>query len=760
MLKSKLIHFALPLLLLFCPPKAGSENSAAGSKQKSPDSQTGATGTLQKMIVESGSVTMDLDLNRLNGTAPATGKLETGSSRILSELRFAIAANSFLPILVFNNVLRGPVPGSIALIPQNSTTVPAALSASFKQLVIEKLPSGGASDLAVRDSNTGFTYFNIEGHQYGYDANAHSLTITNGRLLISKQFANALGRPSDAGSPAGQISIGASMQPTEIARLVNGQPKSVVMPPLRGAAGGEVPALVAGPDVIVGDVESVEQQGSAGTQVGLAIGTDSCNNGDQPVDWFALPNTDHPIVPQNLYRMSGGASNNERFEQIGQSWVKHTFEALEDTVCGTCNTANCQTGTHLCPGCSDPYTAGLNGNQDLIGSRAWINPFTGSFPSNADDHSGHVHNGVSHRIVVETSDLITAQNPGATYFGEAAYISPHEYTWCVAHPDQCNMFNNVSHRQFTVSGGPTTFSFSPVSPTVRMQPAIQVWAGTGATVNQVEPVPGTDGIFFVGYKVTGPTAGVWHYEYAIYNENLDRAIQSFEVVFPGFEPFSLTNIGFHAPPQHPPWAHDGTVGDAGYSSAPWTFTESFTSATWNCETLAQNPNANAIRWGTLYNFRFDSTAPPAISTANVGFFKTGSSISVEIQAPEQSDATPTPTPTPTVTPTPTPTVTPTPTPTPTVTPTPTPTPGQITLTASGRRVQGRHTVDLTWSPVTSPNIDIYRDGVVIATVPNTGSYKDFIGVRGGNVRYTYKVCEAGTSNCSNEVTVRFGGPPL
>jgi hypothetical protein len=124
--------------------------------------------------------------------------------------------------------------------------------------------------------------------------------------------------------------------------------------------------------------------------------------------------------------------------------------------------------------------------------------------------------------------------------------------------------------------------------------------------------------------------------------------------------------------------------------------------------------------------------------------------------------TPTPTATPTATPTPTPTVTPTPTPTPTptVTPTPTPTPGAITLTAHGRRVQGRHTVDLTWSPVTSANIDIYRDGVVIATVPNTGSYKDFIGVRGGNVRYTYKVCEAGTQNCSNEVTVRFGGPPL
>jgi N-acetylneuraminic acid mutarotase len=97
---------------------------------------------------------------------------------------------------------------------------------------------------------------------------------------------------------------------------------------------------------------------------------------------------------------------------------------------------------------------------------------------------------------------------------------------------------------------------------------------------------------------------------------------------------------------------------------------------------------------------------------------------------------------------------------PTPTPTPTPTPGAITLSAHGRRVQGRHTVDLSWTGATSANVDIFRDGVVIATAPNNGAYKDFIGVRGGNVRYTYKVCEAGTQTCSNQVTVRFGGPPL
>jgi hypothetical protein len=69
-------------------------------------------------------------------------------------------------------------------------------------------------------------------------------------------------------------------------------------------------------------------------------------------------------------------------------------------------------------------------------------------------------------------------------------------------------------------------------------------------------------------------------------------------------------------------------------------------------------------------------------------------------------------------------------------------------------------VDLSWTGATSANVDIYRDEVVIATVPNNGTYKDFIGVRGGNARYTYKVCDAVTQNCSNQVTVRFGGPLL
>jgi hypothetical protein len=87
-------------------------------------------------------------------------------------------------------------------------------------------------------------------------------------------------------------------------------------------------------------------------------------------------------------------------------------------------------------------------------------------------------------------------------------------------------------------------------------------------------------------------------------------------------------------------------------------------------------------------------------------------------------------------------------------------PTPITLSAVGYRVRGIQTVDLSWTGATSANIDVYRDGVVITTTTNDGFYTDSTGNRRGNVRYTYKVCEQGTQNCSNEVTVRFGGPRL
>jgi hypothetical protein len=195
------------------------------------------------------------------------------------------------------------------------------------------------------------------------------------------------------------------------------------------------------------------------------------------------------------------------------------------------------------------------------------------------------------------------------------------------------MYNNVSYRRYNVSGTGSPFSFSPAAATQRTKAAISAW--TGASLAEIKPDPANDGIGMIAYKVTNPSPGVWHYEYAIYNQNLDRAIQSFSVPI-GSGSTTLNNIGFHAPPQHPGWAADGTVGNSGYSSTPWQQSQTAVSMTWSSETLAQNPNANAIRWGTMYNFRFDSNRPPQNINATVGFFKTGAPMNVMVQGPAPS----------------------------------------------------------------------------------------------------------------------------
>ncbi len=195
MLKKTVIAFTLCVLLLvvvaasLCRGALGSVPTAA--RRHSAVATAPETGTLQKMIVENGSVTMDLDLNGLNGSDSLVARP--------AEFHFAVGANSFFPILVFNDLLRGLEPGSMTLIPvaggvdpgitdAGYSYLPASLSASLRHLAVEKIPSNEQFDFGVRDSNTGFTFFNVEGGQFDYDANAQALSITNGRLLVSKEL--------------------------------------------------------------------------------------------------------------------------------------------------------------------------------------------------------------------------------------------------------------------------------------------------------------------------------------------------------------------------------------------------------------------------------------------------------------------------------------------------------------------------------------------------------------------------------------------
>ncbi len=83
-----------------------------------------------------------------------------------------------------------------------------------------------------------------------------------------------------------------------------------------------------------------------------------------------------------------------------------------------------------------------------------------------------------------------------------------------------------------------------------------------------------------------------------------------------------------------------------------------------------------------------------------------------------------------------------------------PSTGDFTLSVSAYKVRGTQYADLTWDGATSTEVDVYRDGAIVATTANDGAYTDTTGQKGGGSA-VYQVCEAGTSTCSNEATATW-----
>ena len=351
------------------------------------------------------------------------------------------------------------------------------------------------------------------------------------------------------------------------------------------------------PDVIVGELTGVVRHGRVGDVTAFSIGTTSCNIGTCWLNWIS--NTpDHPVIGQNLFRLKDG-----RFEQVGQSWLKHGFTALSGQVCSSgCIGTD---GDHLGVNCSDPYSASLNGAQSLLGPKFEVNAATGVFPYPFTAH-GVGGNAIYKRLQVHDADLDPALNPGAEYFIEGQYVTADDAA-------AGNATNNASHRPVNVHGDAPSFSLILSGNTVRQKPAIEAWAAADPEVElQAIDVPG-DGRFILGTKVTMLANGRWRYEYALQNLSSHRAARTFALSIP--DGAVVAEMGFHDVDYH--------------SGEPFEGTDWATSAgaggrvVWSTATHASNPNANALRWGTLYNFRFESEVPPAGSAARVALFRAG-----------------------------------------------------------------------------------------------------------------------------------------
>ncbi|MFQ5429286.1 MAG: hypothetical protein ACE5E1_03150 [Phycisphaerae bacterium] len=382
--------------------------------------------------------------------------------------------------------------------------------------------------------------------------------------------------------------------------------------------GGDAPRGVTGGDMTFCELFDFFQYGREADIVGLAVGTTSWNIGSADLMWFGSPAAEHPFIAMNLYRLQ-----DDRFEQIGQSWVKHGFFALDDTQCGgTCTFESGHAlGNWLGMGCTDTYSSPLNANQSGLGPRYEINPWTGgwSFTGSHFDLGGPPHTNVSHRLQVHDADLDPALNPGAAYFVEAYYVMS----------DDIDVMNSASWKPVTVSGasgGLWTFTTSDrfTPPTIGF--AIDAWAGAAQTLfaQQVPPIEfvSPDGRCILAAKATPLAGAYWRYEYALLNIDMDRQVGSIQIPISGSA--MVANLGFHAV-EH----HDEPVNAPGgvpIDNAPWNDSVgSLLCLSGGINTITWSTTTNPLRWGTLYNFRFDANVPP-VNNAQItlGLFKPGS----------------------------------------------------------------------------------------------------------------------------------------
>ena len=360
----------------------------------------------------------------------------------------------------------------------------------------------------------------------------------------------------------------------------------------------------AGKDARLYDVHILSEIARVGDfpngQDAIAPETIICNVGDTVIGWHAAMNPDHPFIAYAMYRLQNG-----RFEQLGRSWAKHTFFVQSQFFCGQCVNAGSQA---LGLGCADTYTNTTNANQFNLGPRQEIDPFTGiwnpcgsyfdGFPVDCLRNQGTGGLGpLDHRCVVNDSDLAL---PGATYCYEAMYIVSGDV----------DPSNNIGSKACTMSWlGTSWFYMTPFDGNPLLYgPAVATRYLTGAP-NELLGTVSDPGTIYVASKATDLGGGTWHYEYAIYNYNYSRRIRSFAVPAP--QEATVSNIEFH----------DG----AGDPTNNWKgeFDPACGVVSWQTQTYGNNPAANALIWGALFNFRFDAKVAPGTGLVALDAFLPG-----------------------------------------------------------------------------------------------------------------------------------------
>ncbi len=329
----------------------------------------------------------------------------------------------------------------------------------------------------------------------------------------------------------------------------------------------------------------------------IAYGHSWANCGNAHVPWEDIgPGGMLDTFPYLAFLIA--REHNGRMEQISnRSFVKYSYATFNFSG-GPCG--SCQSGPsgHFRMGCQDTYSSGFNASFNYMGPADELDPWLGtrdtvgsywdrgdppvSGPAATDNIKSlnssmwSTWSPIKNRVQMSEATLVE----GGTLYAQAYAVIQGEP---VSARD-----NNIMYRGLNMSWGGSNWNGSMSGGSVQGS-VLEAW--TGAT-NAIGGNGNDDGRFMVAVKVTGPVAGLYHYEYAVQNIDNQRGAAAFRI--PVDAAATVVNAG------------SKDIDNDG--SNDWTFSRVGTEITFSAGV------DNALKWNTIYNFWFDCSHAPGNST--------------------------------------------------------------------------------------------------------------------------------------------------
>ncbi|MGB5817117.1 MAG: 3-coathanger stack domain-containing protein [Thermoanaerobaculia bacterium] len=505
------------------------------------------------------------------------------------------------------------------VLPESPVLRVAIPGGSFERLVTGALRHGGGFDVRwdggyiplegfeLRPSPDLYTFelratdgsvvFVLDYPHTRYIPESRRLVFINMDLRIAHELALRLGRPDLAGMAIGEGHV--------ITEVVEGGTL-----PVGGVCNPDFSGEV---DVELTAVDNLSEVNHDAERVAMAPSAKLANVGTADIEWFQSIAPDiyggqstlgqHPYLIMHLYRLADGV-----LQQIGRSDLKHAFFAQN----GDCS---CQSDQVLYDGCTDLYGTYTNTWQNRLAPRDELTSSTGDWTSlgshfdgdPVDDYRDHTDSSdhpdeFEHRLTATTDDLLS---PDASYFIEAWYLAKGDI----------DIFNSMGYRGIAPhQGNPWTFPFT--EPGLNHGSVLDAWIDPAAIAPGSSSTGVDTGVGHLKLAVqTSPLDdGFYHYEVALMNLDFDRQIRSLSVTLPT----------------------GGVVRHPGFNDVDdndgndWQLSVDANTATWASDN--GEPAVNALDWGTLYNFRFDTNVEPADSELALGVLEPGDPSTLQVAA--------------------------------------------------------------------------------------------------------------------------------